>query len=191
MTKHKHPPCSSRRAPWGSNCFMGFSHSQKRGRNAARWVWFVGLLSVHSCLLVSPGLGRAPQSGREKISQNRSFHFGRGGRWLPQSQTTLLILLVLGLGPVTSTGTCPSPAKPGSCTKPATVPTNVTASLLSARLQRRLQSSPDTGNSPRSGWDGAEGGREKQGYYPCLEDEETEGRDVRGPARAGTAEPQT
>lgn len=38
------------------------------------------------------------------------------------------------------------------------------------------------------GWEG--GGREKQGYYPYLQDEGTEARDVRGPARDGTAEPQ-
>ena len=62
----------------GSNCFMGFSHSEKRGRDAS------GTDLFHICLRVNPS--RVPsrfQSGGEKTPQNLSSHSVERSRGLP------------------------------------------------------------------------------------------------------------
>lgn len=104
------PALLSRRVTWGSNCFMGFSHSEKRGEVPGTWAGFLRLL-FHSCCPVNashvpkgPGLGGPAMGGHlwalstsKWLTENipgLALLFGESGHipTLPQSQTEPSIL---------------------------------------------------------------------------------------------------
>lgn len=146
LNRAQTPALLSRRVTWGSNCFMGFSHSEKRGEVPGTWAGFLRLL-FHSCCPVSaphvpkgPGLGGPAMGGHlwalstsKWLAENiprLALLFGESGHipTPPQSQTEPPVLPVLLPGPTTDRPQgSPAPGQTRSYTKPTT--TTITGPL--------------------------------------------------------------